>query len=86
MTDLLEMLKLADAGFDQRVRPVGEDDWKLPTPCVDWDVYRLVNHVVIGGGRYGRLVRGGTRDAFIAERAIDALGDGAVAAWESDAR
>jgi uncharacterized protein (TIGR03086 family) len=86
MTDLLEMLNLADAGFDLRVRQVGDGDWNRPTPCAEWDVYRLVNHVVIGGGRYGRLVRGGTRDAFIAERQLDALVDGAVPAWESDAR
>jgi uncharacterized protein (TIGR03086 family) len=86
MTDLLETLKLADAGFDLRVRQVGDEGWGGPTPCVDWDVHRLVNHVVVGGGRYGRLVRGGTRDAFIAERSIDAIVDGAVPAWESNAR
>jgi uncharacterized protein (TIGR03086 family) len=85
MIDALEMLRLADAGFQERLRRVGDGDWNRPTPCVDWDVYRLVNHVVVGGGRYGRLVRGGTRDAFIAERQIDALVDGAVAAWESNA-
>jgi uncharacterized protein (TIGR03086 family) len=82
---VLEMVDLADAGFDARLRQVGDDDWNRSTPCAEWDVYRLVNHVVIGGGRYGRLVRGGTRDAFIAERQLDALVDGAVAAWESNA-
>jgi uncharacterized protein (TIGR03086 family) len=83
--NVLDALRLADAGFDLRLRQVGDDDWHRPTPCVDWDVYRLVNHVVIGGGRYGRLVRGGSRDAFIAERQIDALVDGAVPAWEANA-
>jgi uncharacterized protein (TIGR03086 family) len=86
MIDPLEALELADAAFDLRLRQVGEPDWQRTTPCADWDVYRLVNHVVIGGGRYGRLVRGGTRDAFIAERQLDALVDGAIAAWESNAR
>lgn len=86
MIELLDALKLADDGFDLRVRQIRAGDWNLPTPCAEWDVYRLVNHVVVGGGRYGRLVRGGTRDAFIAERQIDALVDGAVAAWESNAR
>jgi uncharacterized protein (TIGR03086 family) len=85
MIDLFDALRLADEGFDVRIRQVGETDWHLPTPCADWDVYQLVNHVVIGGGRYGRLVRGGTRENFIAERAIDALVDGAVPAWESNA-
>lgn len=59
-------------------------DWRLPTPCAEWDVYTLVNHVVLGAGRYARLIRGGSRDAFIAERQLDALADGALAAWESN--
>jgi uncharacterized protein (TIGR03086 family) len=25
---------------------VGPQDWKLPTPCTEWDVHSLVNHVV----------------------------------------
>jgi uncharacterized protein (TIGR03086 family) len=85
MVDPMAMLQLADVGFEQRLRQVRDGDWHRPTPCADWDVYRLVNHVVIGGGRYGRLIRGGTRDAFIAERQINALADGAVAAWQSNA-
>lgn len=84
MIDLHQALERADAGFDARVRQVGDADWTVPTPCAEWNVYRLVNHVVIGGGRYGRLVRGGTRDDFIAERQIDALVDGAVPAWEAN--
>ena len=84
MMNVLEALRTADDGFERRLREVGEDDWHRSTPCVDWDVYRLVNHVVVGGGRYGRLVRGGTREAFLAERQLDALADGALAAWESN--
>ncbi len=32
--------------FQSRVREVGEDAWDRPTPCTDWDVRALVNHVV----------------------------------------
>jgi uncharacterized protein (TIGR03086 family) len=82
--NVLDALRLADAEFDRRLRQVGDGDWHLSTPCVDWDVYTLVNHVVVGGGRYGRLVRGGSREDFIAERQIDALVEGAVPAWQSN--
>jgi uncharacterized protein (TIGR03086 family) len=30
----------------QRVAAVGDDQWTLTTPCVEWDVRALVNHVV----------------------------------------
>ena len=32
--------------FDARVRAVGDDQWELPTPCSDWNVRQLVNHLV----------------------------------------
>jgi uncharacterized protein (TIGR03086 family) len=32
--------------FDTRVHEVPEDRWSAPTPCSEWDVRALVNHVV----------------------------------------
>lgn len=32
--------------FQARVRTVADDAWDRPTPCTDWDVRGLVNHVV----------------------------------------
>lgn len=32
--------------FGKRIEAVGDDQWELPTPCSDWDVRTLVNHIV----------------------------------------
>ncbi len=31
--------------FADRVDRIGDDQWGAPTPCADWDVRELVNHV-----------------------------------------
>jgi uncharacterized protein (TIGR03086 family) len=33
-------------GWISRIAAVGDDQWELPTPCSEWDVRALVNHVV----------------------------------------
>jgi uncharacterized protein (TIGR03086 family) len=71
----------AMAAFDAAVREVRPDQWHLPTPCADWDVRTLVNHVV-GEARWmvpllaGRSIAdvGGALDG-------DLLGEDPAAAW-----
>ncbi len=48
------------AGWLQRVAAVDADDWDRPTPCSEWSVRDLVNHVV-GEDRWtGPLMQGRT--------------------------
>ena len=40
------LIKLALDGFGKRLEAVTEKQWTAETPCADWDVKTLVNHVV----------------------------------------
>ncbi len=40
-----KLLASAVEGFGRRIAAVGPDQWSAPTPCADWDVRALVNHV-----------------------------------------
>ncbi|MEV0810101.1 TIGR03086 family metal-binding protein [Micromonospora sp. NPDC050200] len=44
--DLLETYRQSLAEFVDRVEQVTPGQWSDPTPCPDWDVRTLVNHVV----------------------------------------
>ncbi|MFG2981584.1 TIGR03086 family metal-binding protein [Streptomyces sp. NPDC048258] len=69
--------------FGERLRAIGDDQWDAPTPCAEWSVRDLVNHVTGEQLWIPPLVSEGRTveemgDAFSG----DVLGDDPVAAWD----
>ena len=44
--DLIDRYEEAAGGFTDRLEAVTDDQWSNPTPCTDWDVRQLVDHVI----------------------------------------
>jgi uncharacterized protein (TIGR03086 family) len=76
----------ASDGFARRVRLVADAQWSERTPCTDWDVRALVNHVAQGNLNYIRLLHGATAADFLRLRDADALGSDPVGAFVAAAR
>ncbi|HEU4540700.1 MAG TPA: TIGR03086 family metal-binding protein [Jiangellaceae bacterium] len=69
--------------FDAHVRAVRHDQWGDPTPCSEWNVRQLVNHVTVEDLWVPPLLSGKTiadvGDAYDG----DQLGDDPAAAWSN---
>jgi uncharacterized protein (TIGR03086 family) len=83
----LELLALARVGFRRRLELVLPDDWARPTPCTEWDLRQLVNHVVGSDFRYAALLNGGRGQEFTRRReeetgAAPVVGDSPVEDWK----
>src|SRR6478735_8740320 len=60
--DILASHRAALDGTRVVVAAIGDDQWHLPTPCDDWDVRELLNHIVSGNWWESRLAAGATID------------------------
>lgn len=85
MSDRIELYGRAVEEFGARVRAVGEDQWDRPTPCTDWDVRHLVNHLVSESRWAPPLLEGKTIEEVGDRFEGDLLGDDPKAAWEAAA-
>ncbi|MEV0217333.1 TIGR03086 family metal-binding protein [Micromonospora sp. NPDC050695] len=85
--DLLEAYRRSLAEFVDRVDQVSPGQWADPTPCPDWDVRALINHVV-GEDRWSvPLLAGRTIDEVGGRFDGDLLGtDPATTAREAAAQ
>ncbi|MEV6104712.1 TIGR03086 family metal-binding protein [Streptomyces sp. NPDC051940] len=68
--------------FTRRVHLVRPDQWDAPTPCTEWSVRDLVNHLTVEQLWVPPLVEGATI-AEVGDRFDgDQLGDDPVATWD----
>ena len=44
--DIIDRYEEAATGFTARLDAVTDDQWANPTPCTDWNVRELVDHVI----------------------------------------
>jgi len=82
--DVLDLHRRALAEFGRRVHAVRPDQWGCPTPCADWEVRNLVNHLVAEQLWVPPLLAGKrVTDLGAGFAAGDVLGDDPVAAWDA---
>jgi uncharacterized protein (TIGR03086 family) len=83
--DVRELHQRATAAFGRHVHAIREDQWGAPTPCSDWDVRQVVNHVV-AENRWSPPLLAGRTIAEVGDRFDgDVLGDDGKAAWDDSA-
>lgn len=85
MTELKGLHARALERYGQLVHAVRDEQWHLPTPCTEWDVRVLVNHLVSENFWMPPLLDGKTiadvGDSFDG----DLLGDDPKVAWDRSA-
>ena len=85
MADVRDRYARALEHFGQKVSGVRGDQWSSPTPCSEWDVRALVNHLVYENLWVPPLLAGATI-ADVGDRFDgDVLGDDPSGAWSASA-
>ncbi|MEU4829353.1 TIGR03086 family metal-binding protein [Streptosporangium sp. NPDC023615] len=83
--DVPEAYRRALDAFGALVHRVGPGQWENPTPCVDWDVRALVDHVV-GESLWAPELLAGRSSAEVGDAFDgDLLGDDPIKAFDTSA-
>jgi uncharacterized protein (TIGR03086 family) len=78
--DITQLHRRAVENFAQKTQQVSDDQWSQPTPCTEWDVRALVNHVVGEEWWVRPLAEGKTIEEVGSSFDGDLLGDDPAAA------
>ena len=82
MSALVDLFARSIEEFGSRVQLVEEDQWEKPTPCGDWNVHDLVNHLVYEDVWAPPLFEGQTIEQVGDRFDGDLLGGAPHKAWE----
>ena len=85
-TGIIDRYLLSGSEFTRRLRAVRPEQWTAPTPCAEWNVRQLVNHMTRGNLNYVSLLDGGSAADFLRLRDEDALGSDPVGACTRSVR
>jgi uncharacterized protein (TIGR03086 family) len=83
--EISEALETSRAEFERRLPLIGDADWTHPTPCSEWDVRALVNHVIGGCRRYTLLLHGASAAETNGLRALDHIAGDAPGSFRAAA-
>jgi len=83
--DVPDLYRRAQDAFGRNVHGVGDDQWSAGTPCTEWDVRTLVNHV-IGEIKWAVPLFAGSTIAEVGDQFDgDLLGADPAGAWDAAA-
>ena len=84
----VDQLALAIDATGALIAGVGPDQWSNPTPCPEWNVRALVNHLVVGDRMFAHILSGKempSPETLRRMRGLDRLGDDPVGAYRESA-
>jgi uncharacterized protein (TIGR03086 family) len=76
-----DLLAAAYAEVERRLVLISPEQWNLPTPCDEWDVRGLVNHIVTSNTTGTMLLHGASREETAAIIGDYLLGDDPIEAF-----
>jgi uncharacterized protein (TIGR03086 family) len=85
VSTLLELHDRAFSEFNRRVHSITPSQWQAPTPCTDWTVRDLVNHLTAEQLWVPPLIGGATVQEIGSRFDGDVLGVDPASAWDSAA-
>jgi uncharacterized protein (TIGR03086 family) len=84
-SDVRKLHERAIRSFGARVQQIKDDQWDAATPCSEWDVRALLNHIVGENRWMPPLLEGRTIEEVGDRFEGDLLGDDPKHAWEDSA-